>query len=172
MSNLVGWVVQAPSMPLVTVSPPMPRLVQVDASQAPASSIPGAIPDPGPEQARIAIAVGLADGMTAGGQRDGFLVVHRHAREGLANGLLPSSADLACRRRLPDSRRSGPSALRRAGFSSDCALLSSVIAVLGPAIPSPSPSRCPFQGAKCLGGRSRTRRSSGPWTHRRWCRQG
>ena len=37
------------------------------------------------DQRRIASAVGLAEGMAAGDQRDRLLVVHRHALEGLAN---------------------------------------------------------------------------------------
>ena len=38
-----------------------------------------------PHQRRIAGAVGLAEGVTAGDQRDRLLVVHRHARESLAD---------------------------------------------------------------------------------------
>ena len=41
----------------------------------------------GPTQRRIAGAVGLAEGVAAGDQRDGLLVVHRHAGEGLADVL-------------------------------------------------------------------------------------
>src|SRR5258708_7458092 len=36
-------------------------------------------------QGGIAGAMGLAEGVTAGNQRDGLLVVHRHARERLAD---------------------------------------------------------------------------------------
>jgi hypothetical protein len=39
----------------------------------------------GPTRARIASAVGLAKGMSASNQRDRFFVVHRHARESLAD---------------------------------------------------------------------------------------
>jgi hypothetical protein len=39
----------------------------------------------GPSSAGVAVAVALADGVAAGGQGRGFLVVHRHAGEGLAN---------------------------------------------------------------------------------------
>ncbi|MGY4347160.1 hypothetical protein ACVWXM_003627 [Bradyrhizobium sp. GM7.3] len=39
------------------------------------------------DQRRIAGAVGLAEGVAAGDQCDGFLVVHRHAEKGLANVL-------------------------------------------------------------------------------------
>ena len=39
------------------------------------------------EQRRIAGAVGLAEGVAAGDQRDGLLVVHRHAEEGFADVL-------------------------------------------------------------------------------------
>src|SRR5581483_6771397 len=39
------------------------------------------------EERGIAGAVRLAEGMAAGDQRDSFLVVHRHAEEGLANVL-------------------------------------------------------------------------------------
>src|SRR5260221_10048861 len=38
-----------------------------------------------PHQRGIAGTVGLAEGVTAGDQRDGFFVVHRHAGEGLAD---------------------------------------------------------------------------------------
>src|SRR6185312_10583977 len=38
-------------------------------------------------QRRIARAMGLAEGMSAGDQRDGLLVVHRHAEERLADIL-------------------------------------------------------------------------------------
>ncbi len=41
----------------------------------------------GADQRRIARAVGLAEGVTAGNQRHGFFVVHRHAEEGFANIL-------------------------------------------------------------------------------------
>src|ERR1035437_8003696 len=37
--------------------------------------------------ARIGCAVGLAEGVSAGDERDGLLVVHRHARERFANIL-------------------------------------------------------------------------------------
>ena len=39
------------------------------------------------DQRRIAGAVGLAEGVAAGDQRDGLLVVHRHAEERLADVL-------------------------------------------------------------------------------------
>ena len=39
----------------------------------------------GPDQRRIAGAVGLAEGVAAGNQRDGLLVVHRHAAERFAD---------------------------------------------------------------------------------------
>ena len=39
------------------------------------------------DQRRIAGAVGLAEGVAAGDQRDGLFVVHRHAEEGLADVL-------------------------------------------------------------------------------------
>jgi hypothetical protein len=44
----------------------------------------------GAEVGRIAVAVGLADGVAAGGEGHGFLVVHGHAGEGdahVAGGL-------------------------------------------------------------------------------------
>ena len=41
----------------------------------------------GTDKRRIARAVGLAEGVAAGDQRDGLLVVHRHAGEGLADVL-------------------------------------------------------------------------------------
>jgi hypothetical protein len=39
------------------------------------------------DQRRIAGAMGLAEGVTASNQRDGLLVVHRHAEERLADVL-------------------------------------------------------------------------------------
>ena len=39
----------------------------------------------GPTSFGVAGAVGLAEGVAAGDERDGLLVVHRHAREGLAD---------------------------------------------------------------------------------------
>ena len=39
------------------------------------------------DERRIARAMGLAEGVAAGDQRDGFLVVHRHAHEGFADVL-------------------------------------------------------------------------------------
>ncbi|MGY4437811.1 hypothetical protein ACVW04_000593 [Bradyrhizobium sp. LM2.3] len=39
------------------------------------------------DQRRIASTMGLAEGMATGDQRDGFLVIHRHAEEGLADVL-------------------------------------------------------------------------------------
>jgi hypothetical protein len=54
------------------------------------------------DQRRIAGAVGLAEGVAAGDQRDGLFVVHRHAEEGLADVLAPRRPDPACRSALPD----------------------------------------------------------------------
>src|SRR6185312_10623860 len=39
------------------------------------------------DQRRIAGAVGLAEGMAAGDQRDGLFIVHRHAEKGFADVL-------------------------------------------------------------------------------------
>src|SRR5437868_2848387 len=41
----------------------------------------------GSDERRVAGAVGLAEGVAAGNQRDGLLVVHRHAEEGFADVL-------------------------------------------------------------------------------------
>jgi hypothetical protein len=82
-------------MPLVTVSRPMPRLV-VDPAQA-------LVLDPAlrarAEQRGVAVAVALADGVAAGGQGDGLLVVHGHAGEGLAHVWAVFSGS-GCRPRL------------------------------------------------------------------------
>jgi hypothetical protein len=69
-------------MPLVTVSRPMPRVVWF-CQPRPCSS--SSAPSGAAQIGRAAIAVRLADGVTAGRQRHGFLVVHRHAREGDAH---------------------------------------------------------------------------------------
>jgi hypothetical protein len=80
---LVGFGFQAPSMPLVVVCTPLP--------------VPSLLIQPRPmrfdrrafgfgaDQLGIACAVRLAEGVAAGDQRHGLLVVHRHAREGLAH---------------------------------------------------------------------------------------
>ena len=47
-------------------------------------------------------AVGLAEGVAAGDQRDGLLVVHAHALEGFANVLRRRRPDRACRSGLRD----------------------------------------------------------------------
>jgi hypothetical protein len=69
----------------------------------------------GTDVRRIACAVHLAEGVTAGHQRDGLFVVHGHAREGLADVMRPKRPDRDCRWGLRGSRRSGPSAPRPAG---------------------------------------------------------
>ena len=51
---------------------------------------------------RIGSAMRLAEGMAAGDQRHRLLVVHRHARKGLADVARRSRADQACRSDLPD----------------------------------------------------------------------
>ena len=51
----------------------------------------GAASGSGPDQRRIAGAVALAEGVSAGDERDGLLVVHRHARERLAD--VPAGGD-------------------------------------------------------------------------------
>jgi hypothetical protein len=70
-------------MPLVTVSRPMPRRGVVDPAEALLLEF-GAFRR-GAEVGGAAIAVRLADGVAAGGQGHGFLVVHRHAGEGHAH---------------------------------------------------------------------------------------
>ena len=56
----------------------------------------------GADQRRIAGAVGLAEGVTAGDQRHGLFVVHRHAEEGFADVLGRPRSDPDCRSGLPD----------------------------------------------------------------------
>ena len=54
------------------------------------------------DQRRIAGAVGLAEGVAAGDQRDGLLVVHRHAEERLADVLGRRDRIRIAVRALPD----------------------------------------------------------------------
>ncbi len=77
-------------MPLVTVSRPMPRVVWF-IQPRPCSSTVGAFRGRA-EVGGAAVAVRLADGVAAGGQGDGFLVVHGHAGEGDAHVAGPSSS--------------------------------------------------------------------------------
>ena len=87
-------------MPLVTVSRPIsPVLVVV-----PAQPLFGHVRSfrIRAEIGGITIAVSLADSVATGGQCDGLLIVHGHAREGLAHVLGGAAADRDCRPRLPD----------------------------------------------------------------------
>src|SRR5581483_10255891 len=66
--------------------------VGADAGAVPAFPAEALVLDGGalrlrPDQRRIASTVGLAEAVAAGDQRDGLLVVHRHAEEGLADVL-------------------------------------------------------------------------------------
>ena len=54
-----------------------------------------------PHMGRRAGAVGFAEGVTAGDERDRLFVVHRHAREGLADILGRGKRDPGCRSALP-----------------------------------------------------------------------
>ena len=81
--HFVGVVVQVTSRPLVIVSPPLP-VPKLFFQPRPCSSRPAASGS-GPTWDVGAGAVGLAEGVAAGDQRDGLLVVHRHAAEGLAD---------------------------------------------------------------------------------------
>jgi hypothetical protein len=152
-------VVQAPSRPLVTVSRPMPRPGLVDPAEA--LLFDGGASGSGPSSG-IAVAVALADGVAAGGQGDGFLVVHRHAGEGLAHvvrGLQRIGIAVDALRVDVDQAHHAP---RPAGSPDRARRSNGCTGLLrwAPAIPSPSPSRCPFPGARCPRGRSRSRRSS------------
>ena len=88
---------------------------------------------------RIAGAVGLAEGVAAGDERHGLLVVHRHAGEGLADVARRGERIRLAVRALPDSRRSGPSGRRRA----DCRARGRRCSARRPATWLPAPSRCP-----------------------------
>ena len=111
-------------------------------------------------------AVGLAEGVAAGDQRDGLLVVHRHPAERLADvagrgervgvavgalGVDVDQAHLHGAERVRTARGRRCSARRRARC---------------PRGPRRSP-RAP----RCPRGRSRSRRSGSPWTPGRRCRR-
>ena len=81
--HFVGVVHQVTSGPPVIVSFPMP-VPKLLLQPKPCSSM-GAAAGSGPTSARIAGAVGLAEAVSAGDERNRLLVVHRHALEGLAN---------------------------------------------------------------------------------------
>ena len=83
MSHCVGFGVQLPSMPLVIVYSAKPGPSGL-CQPRPIASI-GAISGGGPISSADDHAVALAEGVAAGDQRDGLLVVHRHAREGDAD---------------------------------------------------------------------------------------
>ena len=55
----------------------------------------------GADVRRVAGAVALAEGVPAGDQRDGLLVVHGHAREGLADVAAGGDRGRGCRSALP-----------------------------------------------------------------------
>ena len=79
----VGVWLQVTSRPAVMASAPMPVPCWLRQPR-PWSSIT-APSGSGPTKRGIARAVGLAEGVAAGDQGDGLLVVHRHAGEGLAD---------------------------------------------------------------------------------------
>ena len=81
--HFVGVLVQVTSRPLVIVSPPLP-VPKLFLQPRPCSSRPAASGS-APTCDAGAGAVRLAEGVAAGDQRDGLLVVHRHAAEGLAD---------------------------------------------------------------------------------------
>ena len=54
---------------------------------------------------RVGRTVGLAERVAAGDERDRLLVVHRHARERLADVPGPQRPGRGCRSGLPGSRR-------------------------------------------------------------------
>ena len=82
--HFVGVVVQVTSRPLVIVSPPLP-VPKLFFQPRPCSSRPARFRLGADVVDASAGAVGLAEGVAAGDQRDGLLVVHRHAAEGLAD---------------------------------------------------------------------------------------
>ena len=81
--HFVGVCVQVTSGPPVMVS--AAEAGAVLALPAEALILDGAAFRVGADQRRIARAVGLAEAVAAGDQRDGLLVVHRHAEEGFAD---------------------------------------------------------------------------------------
>ena len=81
--HFVGVVVQVTSRPLVIVSPPLP-VPKLLCQPKPCASRPARF-GLGADVRRRRGAVRLAEGVAAGDQRDGFLVVHRHAAEGVAD---------------------------------------------------------------------------------------
>ncbi len=83
MSHWVGFGFQAPSRPLLIVSPPLP-LPKLLFQPRPCSSM-GAASGSGPTWVAAPAPWHLPKRVPAGDERDGLFVVHRHAREGLAN---------------------------------------------------------------------------------------
>ena len=83
MSHFVGSLVHAPSSPLVIVSAPLP--VPKVFFQPRPWCLDGAALGLGADVVGVAGAVALAERVAADDERDGLLVVHRHAGEGLAD---------------------------------------------------------------------------------------
>jgi hypothetical protein len=81
---LVGVVVQVTSRPLVMASPPLP-LPKLFFQPRPCCFDAARLRARGRRWGGVAGAVGLAEGVAAGDERDGLFVVHRHAAEGLAD---------------------------------------------------------------------------------------
>ncbi len=83
MSHLVGFGFQAPSRPLLIVSPPLP-LRKLLFQPRPCSSM-AAASGSGPTWVAGPAPWHLAEGVPAGDERDRLFVVHGHAGEGLAD---------------------------------------------------------------------------------------
>ena len=84
MSHFTGLVVQAPSRPLVIVSAPLP-VPNVFVQPRPLLLEAGRLGFGAAVFRRVGGAVGLAEGVAAGDQRHGLLVIHGHAAERLAD---------------------------------------------------------------------------------------
>ena len=111
-------------------------------------------------------AVGLAERVTAGDQRDGLLVVHRHAAERLADvaggGERVRVAVRALRVDVDQAHLHGAERLLELAVAR--------VALVARATRSPGPSRRPRRAPTRRGARRRSRRSQSPSTPARRCR--
>ena len=148
----VGSLVHAPSSPLVIVSAPLPVPAVIFQPRPCAST--GHPSGSGPTESGSTGAVALAEGVAADDERDRLLVVHRHAGERLADVARRGERIGVAVRAPPGSRRSGPSAPRRAGRRARGRRCSARRRATCP----PGPRRPP-RAPRCPGARSRSRTS-------------
>jgi hypothetical protein len=152
MSHVVGFGFQAPSMPLLMVSPPLPlpKLLPAEALLFDGRGL-GLRPHMGGRSGAVA----LPEGVAAGNQGHGFFVVHAHAGEGLAHiaarGHRVGVAVGAFGVHIDQPHLHGGQRVFQ--------LTVAAVALVAPAIRLRIPSRCPLQAARCPHGRRRSRRS-------------